>query len=250
MRPGEADRPLYARHPPARMPDRVREAARGGSKRIPRKNIRDFVGKPIIAYAIEAAINCNLYDEVVVSTDDNEIAAIAEQYGAKVPFLRSEKNSNDFATTVDVLLEVLDWYKNQNQTFEIATCVYACAPFVTSELLKSSFQKLKETKSDCVFPVLAYSHPIQRALRLDIDGKIQPFDASQTNTRTQDLENTYHDAGMFYTFDVAALFQNRSLRTDHTTAIVVDELKAHDIDSEIDWKLAEMKFKLVVDEKL
>ncbi len=232
------------------MPSIAIIPARGGSKRIPRKNIRDFAGKPIIAYAIEAAINSNLYDEVVVSTDDIEIATIAKVYGASVPFLRSDENSNDFATTVDVLIEVLDWYKNQNRTFEIATCIYACAPFVTSELLKSSFQKLKETKSDCVFPVLAYSHPIQRALRLDFAGKIQAVDASQSNTRTQDLENTYHDAGMFYTFEVAALYQNRSLRTANTTAIAIDELQAHDIDSEIDWKLAEMKFKLILDEKL
>lgn len=232
------------------MPSIAIIPARGGSKRIPRKNIRDFVGKPIIAYAIEAAINSNLYDEVVVSTDDIEIATIAKVYGASVPFLRSDENSNDFATTVDVLIEVLDWYKNQNKTFEIATCIYACTPFVNSELLKSSFQQLNETKSDCVFPVLAYSHPIQRALRLDDSGKIKPFDASQSNTRTQDLDNTYHDAGMFYTFDVAALYKNRSLRTANTTAIIIDELEAHDIDSEIDWKLAEMKFKLVVDEKL
>jgi pseudaminic acid cytidylyltransferase len=232
------------------MPSIAIIPARGGSKRIPRKNIRDFAGKPIIAYAIEAAVNSNLYDEVVVSTDDIEIATIAKVYGASVPFLRSDENSNDFATTVDVLIEVLDWYKNQNKTFEIATCIYACAPFVNSELLKSSFQQLNETKSDCVFPVLAYSHPIQRALRLDDAGKIKPFDASQSNTRTQDLDNTYHDAGMFYTFDVATLYQNRSLRTANTTAIIIDELQAHDIDSEIDWKLAEMKFKLVVDEKL
>ncbi len=232
------------------MPSIAIIPARGGSKRIPRKNIRDFVGKPIIAYAIEAAINSNLYDEVVVSTDDIEIATIAKVYGASVPFLRSDKNSNDFATTVDVLIEVLDWYKNQNRSFEIATCIYACTPFVSSQLLKDSFQKMEESHADCVFAVVAYAHPIQRALRLDLDGKIQAVDASQSNTRTQDLENTYHDAGMFYTFDVAALFQNRSLRTENTTAIIIDELQAHDIDSEIDWKLAEMKFKLVADEKL
>lgn len=232
------------------MPNIAIIPARGGSKRIPRKNIREFLGKPIIAYSIEAAINSNLYDEVVVSTDDAEIAAIAEQFGAKVPFLRSEKNSNDFATTVDVLMEVLDWYKIQNQTFEMATCVYACAPFVTSELLKNSFQKLKETKSDCVFPVLAYSHPIQRALKLDGKGKIRLFDASQTNIRTQDLEKTFHDAGMFYTFDVDTLFKTKSLRTENTVAIEISELQAHDIDSEIDWKLAEIKYKLFVDEKL
>jgi pseudaminic acid cytidylyltransferase len=232
------------------MPNIAIIPARGGSKRIPRKNIREFLGKPIIAYSIEAAMNSNLYDEVVVSTDDAEIATIAKQYGAKVPFLRSEKNSNDFATTVDVLMEVLDWYQNQNQTFEIATCIYACAPFVTSELLKSSFQKLKETKSDCVFPVLAYSHPIQRALKLDDKHKIRLFDATQTNVRTQDLEKAFHDAGMFYTFDVNTLFKTNSLRTENTVAIEISELQAHDIDSEMDWKLAEIKYNLFLDEKL
>ncbi len=218
--------------------------ARGGSKRIPRKNAKFFHGKPIIAYSIEAAINSGLYDEVMVSTDDSEIAKIAVKYGAKVPFLRSQKNSNDFATTADVLLEVLDFYKKNNQIFEIGTCIYACAPFVTPDLLKQSFELLQKQNCDCVFPSLAYSHPIQRAIKIDSIGKIEEFDTRNQNSRTQDLDKAFHDAGMFYTFNIDKLLQTKSLRTKNTFSIEIDELQAHDIDSENDWILAEMKYKL------
>jgi pseudaminic acid cytidylyltransferase len=222
--------------------------ARGGSKRIPHKNIKDFYGKPIIAYAIEAALQSGLYDEVMVSTDSEEIANVALRYGAKVPFIRSSDNSNDFATTVDVLFEVLDWYKNNNIDFEFATCIYACAPFVNPKILKDSFDMLSKKKCDCVFPVLAYSHPIQRALKLSSGCEIAAFDDSYSNARTQDLDIAYHDAGMFYTFDVEKLVVNRSLRTQNTFAIEIDELHAHDIDTEIDWVLAELKYKLLSNE--
>jgi pseudaminic acid cytidylyltransferase len=218
--------------------------ARGGSKRIPHKNIKDFFGKPIIAYAIEAAISSKLFDEVMVSTDSKEIADVALFYGAKVPFIRSVENSNDFATTVDVLCEVLEWYENQNITFQYATCIYACAPFVNSKILSESFELLIKKECDCIFPVLAYSHPIQRALKLSKSGKINFFDDSNSKTRTQDLDKAFHDAGMFYTFDVNKLFINKSLRTNNTFAIEVDDLHAHDIDTEEDWVLAELKYKL------
>lgn len=218
--------------------------ARGGSKRILRKNAKLFHGKPIITYSIEAALNSGLFDEVMVSTDDAEIAEIAVKYGAKVPFLRSEKNSNDFATTADVLLEVLEYYKNNNQIFNIGTCIYACAPFIKPDLLKQSFELIKNHNCDCVFPSLAYSHPIQRALKLDSIGKIEEFDSRNQNSRTQDLDKAYHDAGMFYTFDINKLLETKSLRTKNTFSIEINELHAHDIDSENDWILAEMKYKL------
>ena len=223
--------------------------ARGGSKRIPRKNCKLFHEKPIIAYSIEAALKSGLYDEVIVSTDDNEIASIAVNYGAKVPFLRSKKNSNDFATTVDVIFEVLDWYKNQNHFFEIATCIYACAPFVNQKLLLRANTILKETNADCVFPILAYSHPIQRALKIDNKGIIELFDESNPNARTQDLQKAYHDSGMFYTFFVDRLYKTKSLRTNNTIGIEICELHAHDIDSIEDWKLAELKYTLSLNEK-
>jgi len=219
--------------------------ARGGSKRIPRKNSKSFFGKPIIAYSIEAAISSGLFDEVMVSTDDAEIAAIAKQYGAKIPFMRSEANSTDFATTADVLLEVIDWYRQNGHQLETATCIYACAPFVTAELLQESYTVLAAKNCDCVFPSIAYSHPIQRALKVLEDGRIEQFDASNPDARTQDMAKAFYDAGMFYTFDVARLLHTKSLRTDDTFTIEVDELHAHDIDSEADWKLAELKYKLL-----
>ena len=218
--------------------------ARGGSKRVPRKNIKLFHGKPIIAYSIESAINSGLYDEVMVSTDDYEIQEIAIKYGAKVPFIRSNKNSNDFATTVDVLLEVLDFYNSNNQSFQNGTCIYACSPFVKPELLIESLEILQKRSCDCVFPILAYSHPIQRAIKRNSIGKIEECDTRNQNARTQDLVKAYHDAGMFYTFNINKLFETRSLRTKNTFSIEIDELHAQDIDSENDWILAEMKYKL------
>ena len=220
--------------------------ARGGSKRIPRKNCKLFFGKPILAYSIEAALQSGLFDEVMVSTDDEEIAALAKQYGAKTPFFRSKKNSSDFATTIDVIVEVLDWYKSQGHNFETATCIYACAPFVNAALLEQANKKLVAAKADCVFPVLTYSHPIQRALKLNGDGFVSLFDETNPNARTQDLEKTYHDAGMFYSFFVDNLYQTKSLRTKNTVALEISELQAHDIDSDDDWKLAELKFQLFI----
>ncbi|HNP33344.1 MAG TPA: pseudaminic acid cytidylyltransferase [Flavobacterium sp.] len=218
--------------------------ARGGSKRIPKKNTKLFLGKPILAYSIEAALKSRLFDEVMVSTDDDEIATIAKEYGAKVPFMRSEKNSNDFATTVDVLKEVFDCYKKNGIEFRQGTCIYACAPFVNEKLLNQSFKILEDKTADCVFPVIAYSHPIQRALKMNENSLITVFDNSNSNVRTQDLEKTYHDAGMFYTFLVENLLNTESLRTNNTFAIEIDELHAQDIDSENDWQLAELKYKL------
>ncbi|WP_306353555.1 pseudaminic acid cytidylyltransferase [Flavobacterium sp. '19STA2R22 D10 B1'] len=218
--------------------------ARGGSKRIPQKNIKDFLGKPIIAYVIEAAIKSGIYDEVMVSTDSEGIAKIALEYGAKVPFIRSIENSNDFATTVDVLFEVIEWYKQKQIIFDYATCIYACAPFVNSQILHNSYDIIIKNNCDCVFPVLAYSHPIQRALKLTLDNKAIPFDDVNSNARTQDLERSFHDAGMFYTFNIEKLYKSKSLRTDDTFAIEIDELHAQDIDSEDDWVLAELKYKL------
>ena len=225
------------------MPNIAIIPARGGSKRIPGKNIRDFLGKPVIAYAIEVAISSKLFDEVVVSTDDTEIASIAKKYGAKVPFMRSAKNSDDNATTADVLLEVLDWYAKHGTTFTLAVCIYPCAPFVSNALFSKANAMLSAQHADCVFPVIRYGHPIQRALKLDASGKMAVFFDGDTQARTQDLQSAYHDAGMFYFFDVKKFMQTRSLYTSNTYVIEVDENEAQDIDSESDWKLAELKFK-------
>ena len=223
--------------------------ARGGSKRIPRKNIKSFLGKPIISYSIEAALKSNLFDEVMVSTDDEEIKEIALKYGAKVPFLRSEKNSNDFATTAAVINEVLEVYKTKKKTFEYCICIYPTAPFVSSDLLIKAFNQLKEGKLDSVFSVLRYGFPIQRAVKINDEDKVEMIDISKMNERSQDFEPSFHDAGQFYALNVDAFIEHQKLWTNNTGCIEINELEAQDIDTETDWKLAELKYKLLLDGK-
>jgi pseudaminic acid cytidylyltransferase len=218
--------------------------ARGGSKRIPRKNIKVFLGKPIIAYSIQAALDSKLFDEVMVSTDDEEIAEIAKQYGASVPFMRSQKNSDDFATTFDVIEEVVLQYKSElNKEFENLCCLYSCAPFVTGKTLNLAHEELEEKQFDSVFPIIAFSFPIQRALSKK-EGKLEMIQPENLNKRSQDLEECYHDAGQFYYCKTLELLTSKKLLTANTGGIVISELEAQDIDTEIDWKLAEIKYKL------
>jgi N-acylneuraminate cytidylyltransferase len=219
--------------------------ARGGSKRIPRKNIKLFLGKPIIAYSIEAAINSGLFDEVMVSTDNIEIAEIAKKYGAKVPFLRTEKASNDFATSFDVIQEVVLEFESLGLNFEYTCCLYSCAPFVTGSTLQESFDLLIEKKYDSVVPVMAFGFPIQRALQVDADGKTSFFYPEFTLSRSQDLVPSFHDAGQFYWMNTkACVLQNRII-TANTGSIVISELEGQDIDNEVDWELAELKYELL-----
>ena len=217
--------------------------ARGGSKRIPRKNIKEFLGKPIIAYSIQAALDSGLFDEVMVSTDDLEIAEIAKNFGAKVPFMRSVKNSDDFATTFDVIEEVIQVYKSQGKEFENICCIYSCAPFVTSEILLKAYNQLIRYKFDTVFPIIAYSFPIQRALRVD-QRKVSMILEENLNSRSQDLEDSFHDAGQFYWCNIKQLLLSKKILTKNTGGVEISELEAQDIDTEIDWKLAELKFQL------
>ncbi len=218
--------------------------ARGGSKRIPRKNIRPFLGKPIIAYVIEAALQSGLFEEVMVSTDDAEIADVARHYGASVPFIRSPQNADDFATTTDVLLEVLTDYKQLNQSFDFGCCLYPTSPFVTATLLQQAFEKLTAESFDTVYPVQSFGFPIQRAVGLDEVGRVRWLQPEHQFTRSQDLEKAYHDAGQFYFFKTAALLENRQLITPNSGGIVISEMQAHDIDTEEDWKVAEFKWKI------
>lgn len=223
--------------------------ARGGSKRIPRKNIKSFLGKPIIAYSIETALKSKLFDEVMVSTDDEEIAAIAKKYGANVPFLRSAENANDFATTVDVLLEVLESYKAIGQSFDFGCCMYPTAPFVTTNLLSDAYAKLAEDKLDVVFPALRFSFPIQRAMKVNPTNRIELFQPEHLSTRSQDLEPAFHDSGQFYWFDIEALQAKGKLWTDNTGIVVLSEMDAHDIDTLEDWQVAEFKYKIRLNEQ-
>ena len=217
--------------------------ARGGSKRIPRKNIKLFLGTPIILYSIKAALDSQLFDEVMVSTDDVEIAEIAKKYGAQVPFMRSKKNSDDFATTYDVIEEVIQSYKYQGKEFEHLCCIYPCAPFVSSETLKLAFSELVKNNFDSVFPVIAYSFPIQRAL-CKKEGKISMIQQKYLNTRSQDLDESFHDAGQFYWTNTNKLLLSKQLLTSNTGGVLISELQAQDIDTETDWKLAELKYQL------
>ncbi|WP_420147092.1 pseudaminic acid cytidylyltransferase [Spirosoma sp.] len=217
--------------------------ARGGSKRIPRKNIRLFLGKPIIAYGIEAALQSGLFADVMVSTDDAEIANVARQYGASVPFLRSAKAADDFATTADVLTEVLRQYEQQHHVFEYACCLYPTAPFVTPDLLKEAFATLSDREFDTVYPVQRFGFPIQRAVFLR-DATVQWVQPEHALTRSQDLEPAYHDAGQFYFVNVAAFQKSHRLITDNSGGIVISEMAAHDIDNEEDWQVAELKFRM------
>jgi pseudaminic acid cytidylyltransferase len=215
--------------------------ARSGSKRIPRKNIKLFCGKPIVAYSIEVAIQSNLFDEIMVSTDDEEIAIVAQGYGAKVPFFRSEKNSDDFATTIDVIKEVIESYKKRGDTFKYGCCIYPTAPFISNSLVNEAFRKLFNNKFDSLFPVLKYSYPIWRSLKMENE-KISMWWPENLNKRSQDLPASYHDAGQFYWFNVERTIQSGSLLSNNTGAIIVDELHVHDIDTQQDWETAEFKY--------
>lgn len=215
--------------------------ARGGSKRIPRKNIKPFLGKPILAYSIEAALDSGLFDEVMVSTEDEEIAEIAKKYGAKVPFYRSEKTAGDFATTNDVLLEVLEEYKKLGQEFEEACCIYPTAPFVTSSKLKKAMEEFAVSDADTLIPVVAFSYPPKRSLVIR-EGRLVFQYPEFMDSRSQDLEAEYHDIGQFYLFRTEAFERNKKLMIGNILPFVVDEMEVQDIDNESDWKIAEIKY--------
>lgn len=218
--------------------------ARGGSKRIPRKNIKEFLGKPIISYSIEAAINSNLFDEIMVSTDDEEIANIAIKYGAKVPFYRSKENSSDFSTTFEVLQEVILEYKKRNKIFEKACCIYPCAPLIKIESLQKTLSMFESINIDSVFPIVEYSTPIQRALK-STNGKINFFYPENINLRSQDLDKAYFDAGQFYWFKIQQFLKEKTVLLEKNNSIILSNLEAQDIDNLIDWEIAELKYKLL-----
>lgn len=218
--------------------------ARGGSKRIPRKNIKEFCGKPILAYSIQAALETGIFHTVMVSTDDEEIAGVAKRYGAKVPFYRSPETANDFATTNDVLLEVLSEYEKQGQQFDMGVCIYPTAPFVTAEKLKSGVELLENSDADTLIPVVAFSYPPQRAMLVE-NGRLVFEYPEYLDSRSQDLTPHYHDVGQFYVFRTEAFRRNRKLMVGNILPMVVSELEVQDIDNQTDWEIAEMKYRLM-----
>lgn len=212
--------------------------ARGGSKRIPKKNIKNFCGKPIIAYSISAALESGLFDEVMVSTDCPEIAEVSEMYGANVPFLRSKRTSNDYATTDEVLNEVLREYQNRGIHFETMCCIYPTAPFVTAMKLQRAVKFLEESNAESLMPVVKYSYPPQRACIIKDRRLIYQY-PQYINSRSQDLDSIYHDCGQFYIYK---LDEKNNFNQECFIPFIVSELEVQDIDNEEDWKIAELKF--------
>jgi N-acylneuraminate cytidylyltransferase len=215
--------------------------ARGGSKRIPRKNIKNFLGKPIIAYSIEVALKSELFDEIMVSTDDIEIAEVAIKYGAKFPFYRSQENSNDYATTMDVIQEVINEYKKIGKTFENVCCIYPTAPFVSSKRLVEGYETLLNG-ADSVLPILSFDYPIWRSFNLNENNYLKYNWNEFINSRSQDLPQAYHDAGQWYWIKSNMLKESGGLIFDKTQGLHLSLFEAHDIDTIDDWKLAELKY--------
>ena len=222
--------------------------ARGGSKRIPRKNIQPFMGKPIIEYSIQAAIASELFDEVMVSTDDEEIIEIAKKAGAKVPFVRSSKTANDHAHLGEVIAEVLEMYAQQGKNFDTICCILATAPFITAERIKQAYTVLDKGNYDSVIPVLRFSFPIQRAFKVENE-TLSMFQPEHLLTRSQDLEPAFHDSGQFYWMRVEAFQKSKVILTKNTGYIELSEMEVQDIDTVEDWAIAEFKYSLGKDKK-
>ena len=220
--------------------------ARGGSKRIPRKNLRSFCGRPIIAYSIDAALESDVFDATIVSTDDGEIADLAVQLGAEVPFFRSSEASSDMATLADVVTEVVARHSKERQNPEIICCLLPTAPFVTCQELRDSYYALlREENTTAVIPVVRFGYPIQRALQVDERQRVSMVWPEYVTARSQDLEPRYHDAGQYYFIRRRAFDHQRTLFPDGAVAHEKSELAVQDIDTEEDWRLAEMKFQLL-----
>lgn len=217
--------------------------ARGGSKRIPRKNTKEFCGKPILCYSIEAARDAGVFDEIMVSTEDKEIARIAETAGAVVPFFRSEENAGDFASTDDVIMEVLKSYQKMGQSFEAFCCLYPTAPFLSGERLRSAMALLEET--DSVMPVVPFSYPPQRGLVIDEKGFIRRQFPEYATARSQDLPQIYHDCGQFYACRTRAFLEAGTTDVERLLPLVLTEMEVQDIDTPEDWAIAEMKYRML-----
>ena len=218
--------------------------ARGGSKRIPRKNVKLFCGKPIITYSIEAALQSGLFEEVMVSTEDEEIARIAGEAGAQVPFMRSSESAGDYASTDDVLLEVLAAYKERGREFDSFCCLYPTAPFVTAEKLRTAMGLLD--KADSVMPVVPFSFPPQRCMGLNGEGELRMKWPEHAKTRSQDLEPYYHDCGQFYCCKTAPFLEYKTTDLPHMVPMIMSELEVQDIDNPDDWEIAELKYQKMI----
>lgn len=219
--------------------------ARGGSKRIPRKNIRPFCGKPIIAYSIDAARESGLFDEIVVSTDDEEIAGVARGFGATTPFIRPKEISDDFTGTNAVVKHAVGWFNQCGHDISHACCIYATAPLIQPRYLQEGHDALIRSDAAFAFSVTSYAFPIQRAVRVAPSGRIDPFQPEHRLTRSQDLEPAYHDAGQFYWGTAAAFLDDVPLFSEQSIGIVLPRLYVQDIDTLEDWEQAEYMFQAI-----
>ncbi len=223
--------------------------ARGGSKRIPRKNIKPFAGKPIIGYSIEAALQSQLFDRVIVSTDDPEIASVAESFGAEIPFLRPANLADDFAGTNAVVKQCLEWLKDGNETVDHACCIYATAPFIRFKYLHEGYKRLVESDKSYAFSVTSFPFPVQRALRVEKDGCVEAIYPEMIARRSQDLEEAYHDAGQFYWGRAEAFLSDVVTFSPASIAIILPRHLVQDIDTHEDWKRAELMYEVVLKEE-
>jgi pseudaminic acid cytidylyltransferase len=217
--------------------------ARGGSKRIPRKNIKLFGGKPMIAWSIDTARKSNCFDRIIVSTDDDEIANIACLCGADVPFMRPGALADDYANTISVIAHAVEWLQSQGEAASSVCCIYATAPFLRAEDLHRGLQTLEETGADYAFSVTRYAFPIQRAIRIASTGRVEMIYPNNFNTRSQDLEETYHDAAQFYWGRAQAWLNGKAIFSDAAAPVVLPQYRVQDIDTLEDWERAELMFK-------
>ncbi|MDH1729039.1 pseudaminic acid cytidylyltransferase [Pseudomonas chengduensis] len=220
--------------------------ARGGSKRIPRKNIKPFCGKPMIAWSIKAALASGCFDAVIVSTDDAEIAEVAKTHGAQVPFMRPAELSDDHTGTIPVIRHAVQWFAESGQRPDEVCCIYATAPFVTADSIRKGLSVLQQTSADYAFTVTSYAFPIQRAVRLTESGRLEMFQPEQFNTRSQDLEEAYHDAGQFYWGVADAWLESRPLFGCGSVPVLLPRHRVQDIDTSEDWQRAEWMFKAML----
>jgi len=213
--------------------------ARGGSKRIPRKNIKEFCGQAMIGYSIEAAITSQCFDKVIVSTDDQEIAKVAKSFGAEVPFIRPDALANDHAATIPVVKHAIEWFDDQGQFPTDVCCLYATAPFIQSQTLSKALQQLQESDADYCFSVTSFAFPIQRSIRITQDDKVDMFYPENFNVRSQDLEEAYHDAGQFYWGKAQAFKDELPIFSETASPYILPRYLVQDIDTMEDWIRAE-----------
>lgn len=220
--------------------------ARGGSKRIPRKNIKPFGGLPMIAWSIRAAIQSQCFDRIIVSTDDPEIALVAQAHGAEVPFVRPHELSDDYTGTIPVIAHSIQWQNAHGEAASQVCCIYATAPFIQASDLNSGLTLLNSTDADYAFSVAAYRFPIQRAIRIKENLRVEMFESENFNIRSQDLEEAWHDAGQFYWGRAEAWLLGKPIFGLNSAPVVLPSHRVQDIDTPEDWERAEWMFKALI----